>query len=94
MRPIQSRSRRRLSREDALDMVRVREARRAFREFHAQCFWFMPSDMKITLEDVPEVARGLPERAQQLIGYRASPALGWVSDRDPDNLLRAPGGAR
>ena len=39
----------------------------------------------------PHVARGLPGRAQQLIGYRASPALGWVSDRDPDNLLRAPG---
>ena len=42
----------------------------------------------------PEVARGLPERAQQLIGYRASPALGWVSDRDPDNLLRRPGEPR
>lgn len=42
----------------------------------------------------PEVARGLPERAQQLIGYRASPALGWVSDRDPENLLRAPGGPK
>lgn len=42
----------------------------------------------------PEVARGLPERAQQLIGYRASPALGWVSDRDPDNLLRTPGGPK
>ena len=40
----------------------------------------------------PEVARDLPERAQQLIGYRASPALGWVTDRDPDNLLRTPGG--
>jgi len=52
-------SRRHLSREDALDMVRVREARRAFRQFHAQCFWYMPPDMKITLEDVPEVARGL-----------------------------------
>ncbi len=52
-------SRRHLSSEDALDMVRVREARRAFRDFHAQCFWYMPSDMKITLEDVPEVARGL-----------------------------------
>lgn len=42
----------------------------------------------------PEVAKGLPERAQQLIGYRASPALGWVSDRDPDNLLRSPGGPK
>ena len=45
--------------EDALDMARVREARRAFREFHAQCFWYMPPDLEITLEDVPEVARGL-----------------------------------
>ena len=41
-----------------------------------------------------EVARGLPERAQQLIGYRASPALGWVSDLDPENLLRTPGEPR
>ena len=30
--------------EDDLDMVRVREGRRAFREFHAQCFWYMPPD--------------------------------------------------
>ncbi|HJP30463.1 MAG: hypothetical protein QF689_08610 [Candidatus Latescibacteria bacterium] len=40
-------------------MVRVREARRAFREFHAQCFWYMRPDMKIALADVPEVVRGL-----------------------------------
>ena len=45
--------------EDALDLARVREARRAFREFHAQCFWYMPPDLEITLEDVPEIARGL-----------------------------------
>ena len=36
----------------------------------------------------PEVARELPERAQQLLGYRASPLLGWVGGRDSDNLLR------
>ena len=52
-------SRRRLSSEDARDMVRVREARRAFRKFHAQCFWYMRRDMAITLADVPEIARGL-----------------------------------
>ena len=52
-------SRRRLTPEDARNMVRVREARRAFREFHAQCFWYMRPDMAITLADVPEVARGL-----------------------------------
>ena len=52
-------SRRRLSPEDARNMVRVREARRAFGEYHAQCFWYMRSDTKITLADVPEIARGL-----------------------------------
>lgn len=40
-------------------MVRVREARRAFRRFHAQCFWYMPADLTIGLADVPEIARGL-----------------------------------
>jgi hypothetical protein len=52
-------SRRRLSSDQARDMVRVREARRAFREFHAQCFWYMAKDAKITLADVPEVVRAL-----------------------------------
>lgn len=52
-------SRRHLSSDAARDMVRVREARRAFRAFHAQCFWYMRDDMDITLADVPEVVRGL-----------------------------------
>ena len=52
-------SRRRLSTEDARNMVRVREAKRAFRRFQAQCFWYMPEDMNITLADVPEIVRGL-----------------------------------
>lgn len=40
-------------------MVRVREAGRAFREFHAQCFWHLRKDMKVTLDDLPEIVRGL-----------------------------------
>lgn len=40
-------------------MVRVRETRRAFRQFHTQCFWYMKKDMTITLADVPEIVRGL-----------------------------------
>ncbi len=40
-------------------MVRVREARRAFRRFYAQCFWYMPKDMTVTLADLPAIARGL-----------------------------------
>jgi hypothetical protein len=52
-------SRRRLSPEDARNMVRVREARRALRDFHAQCFWYLRSDLEVTLEDLPEIVRGL-----------------------------------
>lgn len=52
-------SRRVLSAEDARDMVRVREARRAFQAFHAQCFWHMRKDMRVTREDIPAIIRGL-----------------------------------
>lgn len=52
-------SRRVLSAKDARDMVRVREARRAFRTFHAQCFWHMRKDMLVTRGDIPEIIRGL-----------------------------------
>lgn len=54
-----STSRRGLSSADARDMVRVREARRAFREFHAQCFWYLRPDLQVSLDDVPEIVRGL-----------------------------------
>jgi hypothetical protein len=52
-------SRRALARETARDMVRVREARKAFRKFYTQCFWYMREDMQITTEDIPEIVRGL-----------------------------------
>ena len=52
-------SRRVLSSADAREMVRVREARRAFHAFHAQCFWHMRTDMLVTREDIPEIIRGL-----------------------------------
>ena len=52
-------SRRALSSADVRDMVRVREARRAFRAFHAQCFWFLRPDLQVSLDDVPEIVRGL-----------------------------------
>ena len=41
------------------DRVRVREARQAFRDFHAQCFWYLRPDMQVTRGDIPEIARGL-----------------------------------
>lgn len=40
-------------------MVRVREARKAFSMFYAQCFWYLDRDMNVTIKDVPEITRGL-----------------------------------
>jgi hypothetical protein len=52
-------SRRVLDAETAKDMVRVREARRAYRRFHASCFWSFDPDYVVTLSDVPWVAAEL-----------------------------------
>jgi hypothetical protein len=52
-------SRRTLDPEAARAMVKVREARRAYRRFHLQCFWSYRSDLVIRAEDVPWVAEQL-----------------------------------
>ena len=52
-------SRRQLTAQQARDMVKVREARRAFRKFHAQCFWSIDPQYVVTLADVPWVAKQL-----------------------------------
>lgn len=49
-------SRRQLSPEEARQMVRVREARRAYRRYQAQCFWSFDPDYTIIAEDIPWVA--------------------------------------
>ncbi len=54
-----TRSRRSLSPDQAKNMVKVREARRAYKQYHAQCFWYMPEDAEITKTDIPEIVRGL-----------------------------------
>lgn len=52
-------SRRALDPEMARTMVRVREARRAYRRFHAVCFWSYDPDLEIGTDDVEWVARTL-----------------------------------
>jgi hypothetical protein len=52
-------SRRTLDPETARRMVKVREARRAFRRFRAQCFWSYRPDLPIGAADVPWVAEQL-----------------------------------
>ncbi len=68
------RSRRNLSSDEARDMVRVREARRAFREFHTQCFWYLRPDLVVTLNDVPEIVRGLRQHGGRK-GFRIAARL-------------------
>ena len=52
-----SRSQRTLRSAEARD--RLDAARRAFHDYHAQCFWYLRPDLKVTLGDVPEIVRGL-----------------------------------
>jgi hypothetical protein len=52
-------SRRKLDPETARDMVRVREARRAFHKFHALCFWSYRKDLEIGLARIDWVVETL-----------------------------------
>jgi len=45
-------SRRKLDPATARQMVRVREARKAFRRFYSRCFWSSPPTLNIGSEDV------------------------------------------
>jgi hypothetical protein len=49
-------SRRALDPGTARDMVRIREARKAFRRFRNTCFWSYRHDLIIGLADIPWVA--------------------------------------
>jgi len=69
-------SRRTLDSETARRMVAVREARRAYRRFHASCFWSSPPGLKIGMEDVEWVARQLMkhgDREAWLVGKALCP---------------------
>lgn len=48
-----AKSRRSLSPQTAKEMVRLREARRAFRKFKTSCFWSYDPSRPITASDIP-----------------------------------------
>jgi len=52
-------SKRELSPEAAREMVAIREARRAYRDYYSQCFWSYSPGLRITTRDVPWVAEQL-----------------------------------
>ena len=49
-------SRRTLDPVTAKNMVLVREAQRAYKKFHAQCFWSFDPKYKITTKDIKWIA--------------------------------------
>ena len=53
------RSRRALDPATARQMVRVREARRAYRRFYARCFWSFDPALKVGVHDINWVAEQL-----------------------------------
>lgn len=59
------RSRRALSSRQAKEMVQVREARRAFNRYHAQCFWSYDPGMIISIHDVPWIAQTLKKNGNR-----------------------------
>ncbi len=66
-------SRRFLDSATARDMVRIREARRAFRRFRTMCFWSYRPDLEIGLAEVPWVAEQLMKHGNReawMIGAR------------------------
>jgi len=67
------RSRRSLDSDTARNMVRVREARRAFRRYHARCFWSFDPEYRVTQNDIEWVAEHLKkhgDRAAWILGGR------------------------
>lgn len=58
-------SRRILSPQAARDMVRLREARRAFRMFQTSCFWFSDPERMIQAEDIPWVVEQLKKNGDR-----------------------------
>ncbi|MCC6221403.1 MAG: hypothetical protein IT291_09210 [Deltaproteobacteria bacterium] len=54
-----TKSRRSLSTTQAQSMVRLREAKRAFKKFRTACFWSYDPNLKITAADIHWIAEQL-----------------------------------
>lgn len=52
-------SRRTLSKDQARQMVKVREAKKAFKEYYSRCFWHLKSDLEITEDNLYLIIKGL-----------------------------------
>src|SRR5574341_370617 len=76
-------SRRTLDAEAARNMVKVREARRAFRRFRSSCFRPHRPDLKIGLADVPWVAEQLRKHGDREARQVAARLCQAAAEPDP-----------
>lgn len=58
-------SKRELSPEQSRSMLRIREARRAFRNCYAQCFWSFDPNYKVSAQDIPWIMDQLLKNGNQ-----------------------------
>lgn len=58
-------SRRTLSKEQSKNMLKVREARRAFKKCFGQCFWSFDPNYRITLNDISWVIEQLQKHGNR-----------------------------
>ena len=65
-------SRRELSSDAAKEMVRVREARRLYRRFHAECFWSFDPEYTIGKDDIAWVAEQLQKNGGRVAWEKAA----------------------
>ena len=56
----------------AKEMLRIREARRAYKKFHTACFWSFDEDYKIEGKDVPWVVAELQKNGGRAAWAAAS----------------------
>lgn len=69
-------SRRALSPQTAQEMVRIREAKRLFKKYHAQCFWSYDKNYAVTKEDIAWVAEGLRKNGDRMLWQLGTKLLG------------------
>jgi hypothetical protein len=60
-----AKSKRILSTSDAKNMVRLREARRAYKQFMTQCFWSFDPNYKISYSDIDWVIEQLKKNGSR-----------------------------
>lgn len=58
-------SRRKLTSSQAKNMVKLRQAKRAFQKFYTQCFWSFDRNYKITLNDLDWIVQQLKKNGNQ-----------------------------